>query len=182
MAGEVRVELGAAGPRLTGDWEGAQAANAFLDHLRARAFSPATVRAYAFDLVNLARFLSSRAIAVVDVAPVDVFDWVEWQNVRRETNKGTVVALKSMTAAASTVNRRVAAVRAFFEFLLMAGRVAANPVPAPRRGQGIRPQARGMLGHLGARAGPAAAGGWCASRGGCRNRWTPAMSRVSSPR
>jgi site-specific recombinase XerD len=47
------------------------------------------------------------------------------------------------------VNRRVAAVRAFFEYLVMTGALAGNPVPSPRRGQGLRPVARGMLGHLG---------------------------------
>jgi integrase/recombinase XerC len=36
-----------------------------------------------------------------------------------------------------------------FEFLVMSGARETNPVPAPRRGQGLRPAARGMLGHLG---------------------------------
>ena len=65
------------------------------------------------------------------------------------TADGKVVALRRRTAAASTVNRRVAAVRAFFEYLVMTGARADNPVPSPRRGQGLRPAARGLLGHLG---------------------------------
>jgi hypothetical protein len=36
--------------RLAGDWAALDEANGFLDHLRARAFSPATVGAYAFDV------------------------------------------------------------------------------------------------------------------------------------
>ena len=59
------------------------------------------------------------------------------------------MALRRRTAAASTVNRRVAAARAFFEYLVMTGARTGNPVPSPRRGQGIRPAARGLLGHLG---------------------------------
>ena len=44
--------------RLTG-WADEGMANRFLDHLSGRAFSPATVRAYAFDVVNFARFCES---------------------------------------------------------------------------------------------------------------------------
>jgi site-specific recombinase XerD len=47
------------------------------------------------------------------------------------------------------VNRRAAAVRAFFEHQVLSGGRDDNPVPAPRRGQGLRPKARGVLGHLG---------------------------------
>ncbi|ANS32254.1 hypothetical protein R1CP_38780 (plasmid) [Rhodococcus opacus] len=56
---------------------------------------------------------------------------------------------RQRAAAASTINRRVAAVRALFEYLVMTGVRADNPVPSPRRGQGLRPSARGLLGHLG---------------------------------
>jgi site-specific recombinase XerD len=52
-------------------------------------------------------------------------------------------------AAPASVNRRVAAARALFEYLVLAGVRAENPVPAPRRGQGLRPKSRGLLGHLG---------------------------------
>ena len=47
------------------------------------------------------------------------------------------------------MNRRVAAARGFFGFLVMAGQLAVNPVPTGRRGAGLRPAARGVLGHLG---------------------------------
>ena len=71
------------GVRLDGDWEGVADANRFLGHLRARAFSPATVRAYAFDLVNLARFTEQRRLPVAEVTAMDVFDWIDWQRTRR---------------------------------------------------------------------------------------------------
>jgi integrase/recombinase XerC len=74
---------------------------------------------------------------------------VDWQGARRDGSTGKVVVLGSRHAAASTVNRRVAAVRAFFEYLVMTGARTDNPVPSPRRGQGLRPAARGLLGHLG---------------------------------
>lgn len=56
----VSVRLVAGEHRLAGDWAGLEVANGFLDHLRARAFSPATVRAYAFDVANFARFLAEQ--------------------------------------------------------------------------------------------------------------------------
>jgi site-specific recombinase XerD len=146
----VQVQLVEGEYRIGGDWDGMEPANAFLGHLRARAFSPATVRAYAFDLLNLARFLTGQGLRLAMVTPVDVFAWVDWQGVRRDdaAGRGRVVPLRR-AAAASTVNRRVAAVRAFFEYLVMTGARGDNPVPSPRRGQGIRPAARGLLGHLG---------------------------------
>ena len=81
----VRVHQVDGGYRIEGDWDGLEPANAFLSHLAGRGFSPATVRAYAFDVVNLARFLAERdlALAVVD-APL-VFDWIDWQGVRRSS-------------------------------------------------------------------------------------------------
>jgi len=135
--------------RLVGSWAAVEAGNRFLAHLETRRFSPATVRAYAFDLVCLGRFLIERSIGVADVVPTDVFDWVDWQSSSRPQGAKVVTITAKRGAAASSVNRRAAAARAFFEYLVMAGDRDDNPVPSPRRGQGLRPKARGMLGHLG---------------------------------
>lgn len=64
---------------------------------------------------------------------MDVFACVAWQGVRSAGRSATVVPLAARRAAPATVNRRVAAARAFFEFLLISDRVPTNPVPAPRR-------------------------------------------------
>ena len=48
----VSVQVVDGGHCLVGDWPGTGVGNEFLAHLRTRAFSPATVRAYAFDLAN----------------------------------------------------------------------------------------------------------------------------------
>jgi integrase/recombinase XerC len=145
----VAVERRDDGHRLTGSWAGVDAANAFLAHLESRAFSPATVRAYAFDLVNLARFLEERDIGVIGVVPTDVFDWIDWQSARRPGPDKVVAITARRSSAPASVNRRAAAIRAFFEHQVLAGAREDNPVPAPRRGQGLRPKARGVLGHLG---------------------------------
>lgn len=144
----VRVRTSSEGYAIDGQWEGSAAANAFLTHLAGRGFSAATVRAYAFDVLNLARFLLDRDLTVAAVTPVTVFEWIDWQDVRREPRPG-MATRGDRGAAASTINRRVAAVRALFEYLVMTRMRADNPVPSPRRGQGLRPQARGLLGHLG---------------------------------
>jgi integrase/recombinase XerC len=144
----VQVEQADGSYRVAGGWDGAEAANAFLAHLSARAFSPATIRAYAFDLVNFARYLMGQGVGLAAVSPADVFAWVDWQGARHG-GTGTVVALRPRHAAASTVNRRVAAVRALFEYMVMTGARPDNPMPSPRRGQGLRPAGRGLLGHLG---------------------------------
>ena len=134
--------------QLVGDWPDIEVANDFLDHLRVRAFSPATRRAYAFDLLNFGRFLQECEVALVAVSAMDVFGWVDWQSQLAPT-VGTVVTLRPRTVAPSTVNRRVAAVRGLFEFLVMRQVITASPVPAPRRSSGLRPTPRGLLGHLG---------------------------------
>ena len=91
--------------RIEGGWAGRDAANALLTHLSGRGFSPATVRAYAFDVVNLARFLSERDMGLAEVDAPLVFDWIDWQGVRRAD--GPRAADRVSAAAASTVNRRV---------------------------------------------------------------------------
>lgn len=45
-----------------------QAGNRFLENLVVRGFSPATVRAYAFDVANFADFLQDRLLRLEGVA------------------------------------------------------------------------------------------------------------------
>jgi hypothetical protein len=64
------------GARLSGEAaeEDVEAVNRFLSHLGARAFSPATVRAYAFDLLNFLRFCATRELVLSRVVAADLFD------------------------------------------------------------------------------------------------------------
>jgi hypothetical protein len=55
------------GHRLVGEGTAVEMANQFLDHLEVRRYSPATVRAYAFDLLNFNGFLEDRNLRLVDV-------------------------------------------------------------------------------------------------------------------
>jgi integrase/recombinase XerC len=125
-------------------------ANAFLAHLVVRCFSPATVRAYAYDLLNFSRFLAGRGATVADVVATDLFDYLHWQQ-RPPATKGTRVVrlVERRGAAPASVNRRVAAVRGLFEYAVISGLRVDNPVPAARRSSGLRAKRRGVLGHIG---------------------------------
>ena len=132
--------------------------NAFLAHLGVRCFSPATVRAYAYDLLNFLRFLRARHATVADVVPTDLFDYLEWQQRPIATAGAKVVTLTGWRGAApASMNRRIAAVRGLFEYAVTSGMRGDNPVPAARRSSGLRMKRRGLLGH--AASGRSAAGG-----------------------
>ena len=88
---QVRVAGSAGGSRLIGEGTVVVAGNRFLDHLTVRGFSPATVRAYAFDLANFAGFLAARSLWLGEVAPTDLFDYLDWQS-RELASGGEVVA------------------------------------------------------------------------------------------
>ena len=142
------------GHRLDGDGPLVEVANRFLAHLEVRGFSPGTVRGYAYDLLNFGRFLADKNLTFVDVVPTDLFDYLDWQCRRRPVRAKVVPLVGGRGPAPATMNRRIAAVRGLFEYAVMAGVRADNPVPAARRSSGLRPKARGMLGHIGPRRPP----------------------------
>ena len=138
---------GGEGAATAGDLE---VVNEFLAHLGARCFSPATVRAYAYDLLNFLRFLVSREAGLADVVPTDLFDYLDWQQRPGPAAGVRVVRLADRRGAApASMNRRVAAVRGLFEYAVISGLRADNPVPAARRSTGLRAKRRGPLGHIG---------------------------------
>ena len=146
----VRVVKFGPGHRLVGAGPAVEAGNRFLEHLTIRRFSPATVRAYAFDIANFAEFLTDRGLVLNDVEPTDLFDYLDWQSARSGTG-GPVVALRRRGPAPATMNRRIAAVRGLFEYLVTVGERMENPVPAARRASGLRGQHGGLLGHVAVR-------------------------------
>ena len=118
--------------------------------LRFGGFSPATVRAYAFDLLNFGRFLGEKKSTVVDGVPTDLFDYLDWQARPKRSREAKVVRLADRRGPApATMNRRIAAVGVTFEYAVIAGLRDHNPVPAARRSTGLRPKGLGLLGHIG---------------------------------
>lgn len=114
------------GYRLFGDGSVVPVANRWLAHLEAREFSSRTVRAYAFDVLNFARFLDHGEIALGEVAATDL----RLVGVQRDPAPSAgrkVVRLSSRQGAApATMNRQVAAVRGLFDFAVMSGDVDVN--------------------------------------------------------
>ncbi len=100
---QLQVVATGEGHRLRGDDGAAVArdvelANAFLAHLVVRCFSPATVRAYAYDLLNFSRFLTGRGATVGEVVATDLFDYLDWQQ-RPPARKGTRVVQTKLVPA-----------------------------------------------------------------------------------
>ncbi len=152
---ELRVVCSDDSHRLAGGGPIDELANGYLAHLSSRGFSPATVRGYAFDLLNFGRFLAERGATAGDVVATDLFDYLDWQGRPKPSHGAKVVSLSSQRGPApATMNRRIAAVRGMFEYAVITGARDDNPVPAGRRATGLRPKARGMLGHIGPRKAP----------------------------
>lgn len=162
-------------------------ANRYLGHLESRGYSPGTVRAYAFDVLNFSRLLPRSGWRHRRCHADGLFDYLDWQ--ARPVATATVVRLTTPRGAApATVNRRVAAVRGLFEFAVICGLRADNPVPAARRSTGMRARPRGLLGHVGTRREAVAGVAWSAkpadfprasSRRMCRCSW-PIWARTGT--
>ena len=90
----LHVTRGDDGPRLAGSpADGVEVVNRFLVHLSARSFAPATVRAYAFDLLNFLRFCAERQLTLDRVVAADLFDYLDWQARLVVPGQGRVVRL-----------------------------------------------------------------------------------------
>ena len=122
-------------------------ANAFLDHPVGLVVPAGHGPGVRLDVANFARFLSEGACRWPRWALMDVFAWVDQACGRRAAARGRCAWHDRERRRRRSTGAWPPS--AFFEHLMISGVVPANPVPAPRRGQGLRPTARGMLGHLG---------------------------------
>ena len=104
---ELAVRKDERGFHLEGDWGGVGAANVFLGHLVTRGFASATVRAYAYDVLNFARFLSERGLRLVEVVPQDLFDWVEWQQSQGDPWLREALGQLTCRSVAGSEHRRI---------------------------------------------------------------------------
>ncbi len=128
--------------------------NEFLGYLADRRYSPRTVRAYAFDLLALCRWLLAGETDLNDVTTETLLRYLAHcrSAAFRGRPGGNVYSIRdgrSTGYAAATVSRRMAAVSGLFEFRAMRDPDAASPVPmgAGRR-QAVRGERGGLLGHL----------------------------------
>jgi integrase/recombinase XerC len=91
------------------------AIDAFLAHMARRDASPQTVRAYRSDLLQLQEFLSPAGSPPPDPADIDLLMLREW-----------VASLFHQQTANVSLRRKIAALRAFWKFLLREGLVTAD--------------------------------------------------------
>src|SRR5205809_958630 len=131
--------------RIEGRWRAAdrQLCNDYLGYLADRRYSPASVRAYAFDLLHFARWLSGQGIGLDAVDTDALLRYLAaCRAERRPGQHDNVISLASGRAsgfAPATINRRLAAVSGLFSFRSMRDPAAANPVPRARRRAGPPP-------------------------------------------
>jgi integrase/recombinase XerD len=95
----------------------AEPAERWLAYLTAIGRSPDTVRAYAFDLKDYLEFLSGREVDWREVRLEDIGEFVAWLRLPAAGRSGAVAVLPSVESrvAASTINRKLSAVSAFYQ-------------------------------------------------------------------
>ena len=119
--------------------------SAFLRHLAARDYSPNTLVAYAHDLQHLWRFLVSQGLRWEQVEPPHALDLLAYLRMVPSTHAVQRFGLALTTThqgsaarclAPKTINRILAAISSFYDYLITAGQFArANPlekIPDPR--------------------------------------------------
>jgi site-specific recombinase XerD len=128
--------------------------NDYLGYLADRGYSPRTVRAYAFDLLAFARWLVTEGLAVEAVTTEVLLRFLAFCRSAATPGRagGNVYSIRdgrNVGYAATTINRRLAAICGLFSFRQMRDGSAINPVPrggpARRTAAGER---SGLLAHL----------------------------------
>jgi Phage integrase, N-terminal SAM-like domain len=154
-AAELRVQASADGFVLVGEGAGdVELVNDFLGYLADRNYSRQTVRAYAFDLLHFARWLSSERLTLEQVDTDALLRYLAACRtaVLPHQRGGNVYSIRDgrdVGYAPRTVNRRLAALSALFAFRGLRDPEAVNPVPRGREArQTVRGERSGLLGHL----------------------------------
>ena len=121
----------------------------FLAYLAAVERSPNTVRSYAFDLRDYFWFLGRQGVGWVDVGLEDLGRFVAWLRLPPAARRGHVAALPTVgpQCSARTINRKLSAVTAFYEFHARHGVNCADLLVTIKPG-GSRGSWRPFLAHL----------------------------------
>jgi integrase/recombinase XerD len=109
-----------------------QLVNEYLGYLLDRNYSPATVRAYGYDLLAFCRWLLDQDLDLASVITNDLLDYLK--ACREATVPGRVGPnVVTMTGqrvdryAATTINRRLAAISGLYSFAGLRDPNASNP-------------------------------------------------------
>lgn len=125
----------------------------YLAHLADRNYSPKTVRAYGYDLLAFCRWLAEEDVPLAEVSTQVLLAFLRACREARVPGRPgpNVVALSGRRLdqyAATTINRRLAAISGLFTFVSMRDPRAANPVPRGREARWrVSGERSGMLAH-----------------------------------
>lgn len=97
----------------------------FLLALTAGDASELTIRSYAYDLLRWSRWIADRRVSWDRASGVDVRDFVLWMQGAKPVGGGLGPA---------TINHCLAVLASFYDHHVVAGNVAASPVPSGERG------------------------------------------------
>ncbi|HUH71040.1 MAG TPA: site-specific integrase, partial [Mycobacterium sp.] len=133
---------------------GMDVVNDYLGYLADRGYSPRTARAYAFDLLAFARWLVGEGLAVDAVTTDVLLRFLAFCRSAPTAGRpgGNVYSIRdgrNSGYAATTINRRLAAISGLFCYRQMRDGSAANPVPhgGPAR-RATSSERSGLLAHL----------------------------------
>lgn len=135
-------------------WSVIEPVEAFLSHLHAVERSPNTVKAYAHDLRDYFEFLAQAGLAWASVRFEDVGRFVGWLRLPPVARREGVAVLPGTSGycSAGTVNRKLSAVSAFYEFHHRHGEGPGDLLTGWRRRDFRGGSWQPLLAHLGPRS------------------------------
>ena len=135
----------------------------YLSHLLDRNYSRATVRAYGYDLLAFCRWLTRQELELEAVTTDVLLDYLRACREaavpgRPSPNVVTMSGQRVDRYAATTINRRLAAISGLFTFAGLRSPDARNPVPRGREARWtVSGERSGMLAHTARRRKPRSA-------------------------
>ena len=133
---------------------GAKLINDYLGYLADRGYSPRTVRAYAFDLLAFARWLAAERLAVDEITTEGLLRFLAFCRSASLPGRsgGNVYSIRdgrNSGYAATTINRRLAAISGLYSYRQMRDGSGTNPVPSGGPARRSAGEQSGLLAHLG---------------------------------
>ncbi len=111
----------------------------FLHHLSARGYSPNTISAYAYDLLHFTRFLSQQLLTFEEFTPAHSLAFLDYLSHVPSRGQAQRVGLVLCTTTENgcsttrlsppTINRILAAVSTFYEYLIVSGQFTSRENP-----------------------------------------------------
>jgi integrase len=112
--------------------------SSFMRHLHARDFSPNTLAAYAYDLLHFFSFLKQHDLTYLDFTPIHALELLAYLRAipsRKPAHRLSLILCTADSAgsathlAAPSINRILAAISSFYEYLILSGQLATRENP-----------------------------------------------------